>query len=941
MTMYEETYGYDPHDLINPTSSKAKTGREIYDELEATKKARTHGRSAGDLGTLDREFFLNTTNRNLPNYSPEEKAIYREWMASLPVKESFPSVGGLPIRDTKTEIFIPHPNVAENKVAITPAIEFVDAVGKGLTRAKKDFTPATTPIGDQAPTTPPTGPPTGPTAWDFDDPTLSPMDQRPVEDTRSFPSAIPGAQFANVPVPGAAIATTAGPIQEKINQVSATFDGTETLAQQEFLRGIQNFMNIGGTGLLPELPAPRYGIDIDADTQQYTPNYQAMHDLYAAAMDVSKNFELAKINQVNPANIYADAQKYEVDAYVASQDYKTHADYWSAYNTVQGNKDIANAANASEQEIAQITSDAETLIAERNNYSNEYMARLNLWAMQTDATSRENVAREQGWTATEIAKIEGDTQRYLADKNYYIAEATGLTQQIVAGIQKKSAIAVAEKQYQTQREVASINAASANEIARISGENAGAVQKLISDAEIEVAARNNTTAEKIANINSGLQSLVAAEQRLTDVQIAEIQKQMHIAVAEKTGLTEGQVATTYATAQTTVAEQELKIAEEQGATAEQVATTRAEADKAIAITTGNAQEAVATTRKESELAVAKENGLSTSAVATIHAGAQTSVAETQKLGAEEVADIQKQMNISIAEKTGLTEQAVATTYANAQTTVATTQAQAQRDVAEEQAQAQIDIGERQAEAQELAARGGLTAEQRLAEIEATGAAQAAAQGVLTPEQRLAEMAAQGLIEQAVARGGLTAEQRLAELQQQADIAGLQARGGLTGEQRLEEAGLVARGGLSPEQRLAEMTAQQGALALQARGGLSPEQRLAEIQAEQQGQNLATILTLLSNPQALGALVGLGLPMTQGQGFVSGATTEGVPAGLAQLFGGQGIPTMAQASQFTPAIANLLTGLAASQGVQPTTLGQLIQSVTPLGGGTASTFVPTG
>ena len=79
-------------------------------------------------------------------------------------------------------------------------------------------------------------------------------------------------------------------------------------------------------------------------------------------------------------------------------------------------------------------------------------------------------------------------------------------------------------------------------------------------------------------------------------------------------------------------------------------------------------------------------------------------------------------------------------------------------------------------------------------------------------------------------------------------------------------------------------------------------------------------------------------MAQGQGIMTGATTEGVPAGLAQLFGGQGLPTMAQASQFTPAIANLLTGLAAAQGVQPSTLGQLIQSVTPLGGGTASTFV---
>ena len=99
MTMYEETYGYDPRDLINPTSSKAKTGREIYDELEATKKARTRGRSAGDLGTLDREFFLNTTNPNLPNYSPEEKATYRQWMASLPVKEPVDPGRGLPVKE--------------------------------------------------------------------------------------------------------------------------------------------------------------------------------------------------------------------------------------------------------------------------------------------------------------------------------------------------------------------------------------------------------------------------------------------------------------------------------------------------------------------------------------------------------------------------------------------------------------------------------------------------------------------------------------------------------------------------------------------------------------------------------------------------------------------------------------------------------------------------
>ena len=171
-------------------------------------------------------------------------------------------------------------------------------------------------------------------------------------------------------------------------------------------------------------------------------------------------------------------------------------------------------------------------------------------------------------------------------------------------------------------------------------------------------------------------------------------------------------------------------------------------------------------------------------------------------------------------------------------------------------------------------------------------------------------------------GGLTPQQQLEQTQIQA--AG--PRAGLGVDQYISLQESLARGGLTPDQQIQLYQAQQQAqgsaarggltpqdyVSLQesvARGGLTPEQRLTEQQQGQQVQSLTSLLTLLSNPSALGALSGL----------MTGQTPFG-----------ESIPSAAALQGRSNEFLNFLQGAFGSLGVTPSALVNLIQGVTPAG-----------
>ena len=92
----------------------------------------------------------------------------------------------------------------------------------------------------------------------------------------------------------------------------------------------------------------------------------------------------------------------------------------------------------------------------------------------------------------------------------------------------------------------------------------------------------------------------------------------------------------------------------------------------------------------------------------------------------------------------------------------------------------------------------------------------------------------------------------------------------------------------------------------AAGGLTAEQRLAEIGAETRSAEMNSLLSLLSNPQALGAFVTI----------ISGELPF------------EAVPTMGQLTEMTPNRIEYLQGALSALGIDPQTFIRMAQDVTP-------------
>ena len=483
----------------------------------------------------------------------------------------------------------------------------------------------------------------------------------------------------------------------------------------------------------------------------------------------------------------------------------------------------------------------------------------------------------------------------------------------------------------------------AEQLARITGQNDKEIQQMISQAQQYVAERNGISAREVADIQAGVASQVSKD----EITIASIQQQMQQEIARLTGLDERYIADQQAEAQKT-------IAAENRAAEERIALESRTANIAIAQSTNTAETEIAKISADAQIQIAEDNRISQEKVALANSLNVVAAAEATGLSQEKVAQIQGDYNKAVAEATGLSAQEVARIQGLSQEQIAKIKSASEVQVAQQQASATIQAAQQAAQAQTGAAQLG-AAEQRFATTTQAGTERAIAQLQADTQTRIAQIqsdtsrdqAAKNLeiatvqqqAQEAIAR--IQQEGQLAIAQQQTNPFGLSAEeymamqtapgavspaDTLSTQQYIDLQNSLARGGLSPAQQIqlyeaqqqAQASAQRGGLTPQdfislqesiARGGLTPEQRLAEQQQGQSVQALTALLTLLSNPSALGALSTLS----------SGQTP----------FGGA-IPSAAALQGRSNEFLNFLQGAFGAAGITPSALVNLIQGVTPAG-----------
>ena len=481
------------------------------------------------------------------------------------------------------------------------------------------------------------------------------------------------------------------------------------------------------------------------------------------------------------------------------------------------------------------------------------------------------------------------------------------------------------------------------QLARITQRTEQEVADMYSRAQVAVAERNNISAREVADIQAG----VGYADAQANISIASIQQQMQQEIARLTGLDERYIADAQASAQQAIALENRKA---QAAIALEDRT----ANIQIAESANSTEAQIAQINADAQIAIADDNRISQETVALANSLNVVKAAEATGLSQEAVARIQGEWQKQISDATGLSQQQVAQIQAASQENTASIQATAQQIVGEAQAQAEIQAAQQAAQAQTGVAQIG-AAEQRFATTTEAATQRNIAQLQADTQTQIAQIQADTTRDQSqkdveIANVQRQAQEAIARIQQEGQLAIAQQQTNpfgltpaqymqmqtqqtapspaetLTTQQYIDLQESLARGGLTPAQQIQLYEAQQQAqgasqragltpqefIGLQesvARGGLTAEQRLAEQQQGQQVQALTSLLTLLSNPSALGALSALSTGQTP--------------------FGGA-IPSAAALQGRSNEFLNFLQGAFGALGVTPSALVNLVQGVTPAG-----------
>ena len=568
------------------------------------------------------------------------------------------------------------------------------------------------------------------------------------------------------------------------------------------------------------------------------------------------------------AETQAEATKYAADAQERASNWATYqSQYTQRFINQETNKratqreefelQLARITQTTEQEVADMYSRAQVAVAERNNISAREVADIQAGVGYAETQAGISIASIEQQMQQEIARLTGLDERYIADAQASAQQAIALenrkAQEAIALEDRTANIQIAESANSTEAQIAQINA----------------------EAQIAIADDNRISQETVALANS-LNVVAAAEATgLSQEAVARIQGEWQKQISDSTGLSQQQVAQIQSISQ------------------ENTANIQATAQRIVSEAQAQAQVQAAQAQAEGQI------------------GAAQAQASGQVLSAEEAAQAQIQAAQQAAQaqtgvaQLGAAEQRFATTTeAATQRNIAQLQADTQTQIAQIQAnttigqsQKDIEIANVQRQAQEAIARIQQEGQLAIAQQQTNPFGLTPAQYMQMQTQQTAPSPAETLttqqyinLQESLARGGLTPAQQiqLYEAQQQAQ-------------------GASQRAGLSPEQFI-------GLQESVARGGLTADQRLAEQQQGQQVQALTSLLSLLSNPSALGAL--------------SSLTTGQTP------FGGA-IPSAAALQGRSNEFLNFLQGAFGALGVTPSALVNLVQGVTP--GGISNPF----
>ena len=366
------------------------------------------------------------------------------------------------------------------------------------------------------------------------------------------------------------------------------------------------------------------------------------------------------------------------------------------------------------------------------------------------------------------------------------------------------------------------------------------------------------------------------------------------------------------------------LAEAANQTQENVATTYAEATRFTASenrlsaeevalinssTTLNAAEITGLTAREVErikgdfaLRLAETNNTSQSDIVILQNAAMRSSAREQIASAENIANWSNASAQNIASITG----ASALEVAQAQNAAAVLLAEKNNTSAETITQLQVsgayDLAQMQMSNQ-------FSNESAILTLQNEFQKELAAQLNTTPERiaqaqnqaglDLEAMRIQGQKDYLSEQQSFEAEQAQLQREATADVAKTQFLAGLTPAEYSELQKDISRGGMSVEESISLS-------ALVARGGLTPEQRLAELTAETRSSEMSALMSLLSNPSALGA-------------FVTAISGE-LPF--------EAVPTMSQLVDMTPNRIQYLQGALSALGIDPQVFIRMAQDVTP-------------
>lgn len=197
-------------------------------------------------------------------------------------------------------------------------------------------------------------------------------------------------------------------------------------------------------------------------------------------------------------------------------------------------------------DIDQQTANNALDVAGLEQKSANYRAQLGFASDQMQVQSNERINNANNRSAEFIAQATNQSRERVAEVSANasrdVAQINGLSAQQVALINTRSAAEVAEITGMNQREVERIKGDIQERIAQATNTSKEDIARLQTNAQISVADVQKFSAENVARINAASAVEIAGLSNLTDIEVAQAQRDAQIEVAEQNRLSQEKIA---------------------------------------------------------------------------------------------------------------------------------------------------------------------------------------------------------------------------------------------------------------------------------------------------------------------------------------------------------------------------------------------------------------